>query len=52
MHFLLRSPFSDVQQKTCWLQLLSFCGYLLLSKFSIYFTSLNLIFTPITLYFF
>ena len=43
MHFLLRGPFSDVVQKTCWLQLPSFCDYLLLSKFSIYFTCLNLI---------
>ena len=38
MHFLLRGPFSDFEQKTCRLQLLSFCQYLLLSKFSISFT--------------
>ena len=50
MNFLLRGPFGDVEQKTCWLQLLSFCHYLLLSKFRIYFTCLNLIVTPITLY--
>ena len=42
MHFLLRGPFSEVEQKTSWLKLLSFCHYLLLSKFSIYFTWLNL----------
>ena len=52
MHFLLRGPFGDVELKTCWLQLLSFRHYLLLSKFSIYFTCLNLIVTPITLYLF
>ena len=51
MHFLLKGPFGDVEQKTCWLQLLSACLYLLLSKFSNYFTCLNLIVTPITLYF-
>ena len=52
MHFLLRGPFGDVKKKTCWLQLLSFCLYFLLSKSGIYFAYLNLIFTPLTLYFF
>ena len=52
MHFLLRGPFGDFEQKSCWIQLLSFCHYLLLSNFSIYFTCLNWIVTPITLYFF
>ena len=49
MHFLLKGPF---QQKPCWLQLLSFCRYLWLSMFSIYFTCLNWIAAPIPLYFF
>ena len=52
MDFLLRDPFSDVEQKTWCLQLLSFCHDLLLSKFSIYFIHLDLIFTPIALYIF
>ena len=41
-----------LRKKPAGYNLLSFCHYLLLSKFSIYFTRLNLIFTPITLYFF
>ena len=42
MHFWLKGPFADFEQKTWWLQLLNFCLYLLLSKFSIYFTCLIL----------
>ena len=38
MYFLLSGSF---EQKTCWLQLLSFCYYLKLPKFSIYFICLK-----------
>ena len=32
IHFLLKDPFGDFEQKTWWLQLLSFCLYVLLSN--------------------
>ena len=44
MHFFLKGSFGDFEQKTWWLQLLSFCHYLFLCMLTftfngIYFTA-------------